>query len=253
MARRSDASCEPLPVVGDVVVVSRNGEQRVGEVVGVVSIGEEHLFEVSLEDVVLKGVLPEELEPATTEAIQATLGWLAMDPEFVRVPADARDGMRRAFLRQAYAELLGRALSVARKQASRPAVDALHAVGDSLVLLRDEAYVLGTVRGTTSRGRSTSYTLEVMGDLVSAAEKDVLSPEDARAKMGEGSLLGTRAYLAAEGHELDEDFAGTVSRAALTPEGWRYSLAFDDGDVMEDLSQDDLLVPGRGPGASGGS
>lgn len=236
---------------GQAVVVSRAGEQRVGEVVGTLEAAGVTLYEVSLEDVILKGVWPQDLSLATTGAIQATLGWLAIDPEFAQddegSSSESREGIRRALLRQAYAEFLQHALEALMANEAESACDAnaeqggasiaRYAVGEHVAVREDEAWLLGTVFRAVRKGGEVTYTIEALGDVRIVSEQDLMSATDAPCP-----ALGSRAYLVAEGHEADDDFAGTICKAEPSGDAWVFSLAFDDGDILEGLLAEDVIV-----------
>ena len=228
--------------VGSAVVLSREGEQSIGEVAGVRATPAGTLYDVSVEEATYKGVFEDELAPATAEAIRAMLGWYAVDPQASALPAPSRELVRLMSLRAEHAKFLNRALRdlAASAGEAAPTLAAAFAVGDVVAVIERDVWQLGTVVGVVAHGHGTSYDVDVLGTQRRLETPSLRhmpcerGPQDAFA-------LGDRVRFLAQGHEHDDEFRGTVCAVehAGTP---RYAIMFDDGDIIEHLWAEDLAL-----------
>jgi len=219
--------------LGQAVVLSVGGAFQVGEVVGVRAASQGTLYDVSLEQVVVKALAQDGLRMATVDELNSLLTSLMGAVE-------GASSERDAVLRQEYVSFLVRARASLEKES--PTGDALltarYAVGDYVAVQEGETSVLGRVMGVTMRNQELCYTLEAMGETV-RVDEGALSELSSVAVAG-GIALGSRARFVAPGYEDDDAFLGVVCSCAPGADGPVYAILFDDGDVLEDLRPADL-------------
>lgn len=229
----------------DPVIVIQSGEQRIGEVVGLRTTPWGTLYDVSLEDVVCKALFEEDLCVASAEAMQALLGWYAIDPESQAAPPLQRDFLRRQLLRAEHAAYVQRALA---KLSVRPDDAMLRGlarfdIGQPVAVRDRDVCHLGVVCGQSLRDGSVWYDVDVLGERRSMAESLLASIAEIGAPAGT-LALGSRARFVVAGHERDSDYEGTICTVDVSSPEARYALLFDDGDILEDLAAADLCVLG---------
>ncbi|MBO7675196.1 MAG: hypothetical protein J6S63_09325 [Atopobiaceae bacterium] len=219
--------------LGKAVALTFEDAHAVGEVVGVRAVSRGYVYDVSLEDVVVKAVVQDDLRAVTQDELD---GLLTSYLGATGVVTSERD----AVLRQEYVAFLARARAV--MDADAPQDDARtparYAVGQDVVVQDDGAYALGRVVSVAVRSDGPSYLLEVMGENRRTGEDALCDLVDAPSS--DGFALGMRVRFVAEGYEDDESFAGVLCACAPAADGLTFSLLFDDGDVLEDLCPADL-------------
>ena len=222
--------------IGQPVVVSGDDGLQIGEVVGAWAAPTEPLYDVSLLSIVRKAVPQSALRPALASELDELMSAFLMP----RVPvASERD----AHLQKQYALFLARARAeLGHGQRERAAsASAAFGIGDKIELREGNARLLGAVVGITMRDALVHYVVDVMGEQRCVSESQV-ARLDAHAS---GLALGARVRFVAQGHEDDEDFLGVVCSCRSTERGDAFAIMFDDGDVMEDLSSNDLVLVAR--------
>ena len=224
----------------DAVVLYGQERVRVGEVVGIRMSGPDVLYDVSCETCTIKALYEDELDLATSSVLQGELNAILNAAMVKTAPTDERDRRRSAILRNDHAMFLRRAIG--RAQGSKIDADRTplpYSVGDSLALRSDGAFDLCVVSGMRRQNGNLLVQVDCMGDVRLASEDDLLRLCDAPSP-GQGLALGERARFVVSGREDDESFEGVICRVGLNGDEWRFSLAFDDGDVFEDLDAADL-------------
>ena len=206
-----------------------------GEVVGVSTVSHELFYDVSLEDVIVKAVAQEDIRFASTEDMRSLLmAFLG--------GASPVHSARAAVLRQDYVAFLSQAVE-ARDRAV-PGLqgkgDARFAPGDVVALRRASAWLLGTVRGVARVAEGIRYDVETTDELVRAAEQDLVVPHDAPCTST--VFLGRRMRFVADGYEQDAAYEGVVCMVEGADGQLEFALMFDDGDVLEGLTESDLAV-----------
>ena len=218
--------------IGQAVSIAYEEERRLGTVAGVNSAFGELYYDVSLEEIVVKAVEESSIQSVGTDELRALSTRLLGQPS-----TSARD----ALLRMQYITSISQALASAQQESEDVSKGLLHSwMNKSVVVTQDDCSELGTVRGILLKEGTPQFDVEIMGEMRRVDEQclSLLSMADT----GEGLVLGGRARFVASGYEDDESFVGTICLVRNTEEGIRYSLMFDDGDILEDLSSADLTV-----------
>lgn len=221
--------------MGDVVILQCDGQQGIGEVVGVSLSPTAPLYDVSLEQVVVKAAEESSLSAASASDIRTLLSALVGQSSPVLTT-------RELVLRQRYAAFLTTALARLQGGAQKAQCgrDARFEVGETVVAKEGPSLILGTVQMVSLRGDEIVYEIEAVGEVKTLLEAEI-------APLGEvardGVLrLGARVRFLIEGYEHDEAYLGTICRVEPRDGGFEYSLMFDDGDILEGLAATDLEV-----------
>ena len=219
--------------IGDAVSLVYGGDRQIGEIVGVLWAQGERLYDVSLEEIVVKAVEEAEIAPIYPDQIKSLLTAMVSSPG----PKTTRG---RAVLRQRYAAFLTQTLDrmEQEREGMQAAGDALFDVGQTVAVLDDNSFSLGVVCMVSRSGDGIRYEVDVLGETLRVGESSLA--DLACAEMGTAYRLGSRARFVAEGYEGDEAFAGAICKVERTEEEYEYSLMFDDGDILEGLSAADL-------------
>jgi hypothetical protein len=219
--------------IGDVVSILHDGSREVGEVVGVLSAPGGPLYDVSLEDIVVKATEEADLAPVHADEIRTLLTSLVgMETS---VPT-----RRKAVLRQCYAAFLTKALDRLDREAEGIPSDvcARFEVGQSVAARDGSSLSLGVVSLVARDGESIRYEVDVLGETLRMDEAHIMALSDAVIEAT--YQLGSRARFVADGYEGDDAFVGTICKLEETETGIEYSLMFDDGDILEGLLAADL-------------
>ena len=224
----------------DPVVLHDQQSVRVGEVVGVRMSGSDVLYDVSCETCTIKALFEDELDLATGPVLQGELNAILNAAMVKTPPMCEREGHRRAVLRNDHAMFLRRAIGrIQDSEIDTGSASASYSVGDRLALRSDGAFELCVVSGMRRQNGNLLVQVDCMGDVRLASEDDLVRLADAP-KPGHGLALGERARFVVAGREDDEAFEGVICRVERDGDDWRFALAFDDGDVFEDLDTVDL-------------
>ena len=224
----------------DPVVVRNQESVQVGEIVGVRMSGSDVLYDVSCETCTIKALFEDELDLATVSSLQGELNAILNAAMADTAPVSGREGRRRAILRNDYVMFLRRAIDcVQGSQIEAACASASYSVGDRLALRSGEAFELCVVSGMRRQDGNVFVQVDCMGEVRLASDDDLLLLADVP-KPGQGLSLGGRARFVVAGREDDESFEGVICRIERKGGDWCFSLAFDDGDVFEDLDTADL-------------
>ena len=222
------------------VLLERDGERLVGVIAGAAQLGGEVYYQVSLEDVVAKGVREQELVPATPDAVRAVLGWLARDPEIQALELGDDDAARSLYLRSAYLGELREALELVERMDAATMAQTSFEPGTHVATYEGGTWYLGVVMGARSMGGSVMCLVDVMGDVRQLPLGKLVLPQEVPSSAS-GIRLDARVRFVAKGHELDDDYLATVCSVSEGEEPL-FGIAFDDGDVLEDLDEEDLAL-----------
>ena len=231
--------------LGDPVVLHDQELARVGEIVGIRMSGSDPLYDVSCETCTIKALFEDELDSATPPVLQGELNAILNAAVVGTTPMPGREEpgraeRRRAMLRNDHVMFLRRAIG--RMEGSKIEADCAstsYSVGDSVALRSDGAFDLCVVSGMRRQDGDVLVQVDCMGDVRLASEDDLLRLTDVP-EPAQGIPLGGRARFVVDGREDDESFEGVVCSIRREGERWCFSLAFDDGDVFEDLDAADL-------------
>lgn len=224
----------------DPVVLHDQELARVGEIVGIRMSGSDVLYDVSCETCTLKALFEDELDLATATVLQGELNAILNVAVAGTIPMSERDGRRRAILRNEHAMFLRRAIGrIQGSEIESGCASMPYSVGDRLALQSDGAFDLCVVSGMRRQDGNVLVQVECMGDVRLASADDLLQLGDVPTS-GDVLSLGERARFVVAGKEDDESFEGVICKVERRGDDWRFSLAFDDGDVFEDLDADDL-------------
>ncbi len=203
-----------------------------GEVVGTSGTPFGQLYDVELEDVVMKDVVDGELWLATEAEVRDALQDVARSA--AAPPADDRERHRRV----RYAAMLERLLAYA--VADGPQGSVRYALGQQVAWRADATWRLGVVTGLRRRSNTVAYELNMADERVVVGESELREPAEVPAI---GSFaLGAQVRFVAEGHEDDTDFDAVVCAITSAGDGPLYDIRFSDGDVFEGLVADDLIA-----------
>ena len=227
--------------IGDIVVCTHKDKKHIGEVIGVRAMGGDLLYDVSLERKVLKARLSSELHPADPNDIHAIIAEHTMDLERI-AKRGARVRRRNDLLHNEYIERLSIALDAMRKGVKAPHLTADgYEVGDQLVVKKGDGLFLGKITASLQRNDELVYQVDVEGEIESHMGGELFSVSDFDFTRYPFKL-GDRVRMLAEGHEEDPDFEATIcSMEGILKDEVTYSIAFDDGDVFEGLTSQNLL------------
>ena len=224
----------------DPVVLHEQELVRVGEIVGIRMSGSDVLYDVSCETCTHKALFEDELDLATATVLQGELNAILNAAVAGTVPMPEREGRRRAILRNDHVMFLRRAIDrIQGSEIEAGCASMPYSVGDRLALQSGGAFDLCVVTGMRRQDESVLVQVECMGDVHLASADDLLRLSDVP-NSGDGLSLGERARFVVAGKEDDDSFEGMICRVERRGNDWCFSLAFDDGDVFEDLDTDDL-------------
>lgn len=222
--------------LGQAVLLAHAGRQDVGGIVGAFSTSTGTFYDVELEGKIVKGVLADELEPATPETISLVLQTVlsrTMQPS-----GDQGTSIRAQYLRSRYVMLLRELLSHGEDVQDSMASMPIFSVQQDVALRRDDAWLLATVVGVRSRADDVLYDLDVAGTYVRVPQGELCAMGEVPVT-GEHSL-GARVRYVASGYEDDEAFLATVCAIRGESGAIAYDIVFDDGDVFENVGPTDL-------------
>lgn len=223
----------PMFRMGEAVVFQYDGKRTLGEVVGMVGMGQATFYDISLEELVVKAIEQSQLSLAPVEDARAVLMAMLAGAHPV---ASARE----ALLRQRYVAFLSRVVDE-RTGAIEQVPDELSPrfeVGQEVSLKQDETWLYGVIRGVALLNERLEYEVEAAGELIRAQEDLLRALDDEQ--HAKGIRLGQRMRFVAPGFEDDDAYCGVVCVVDKTEDEITYSLMFDDGDVIEGLSALDL-------------
>lgn len=217
-------------------MVNGDGGLQIGEIVGVWAAPTEPLYDVSLLSTVHKAVPQSALRLASADELDELMSAFLMPRQPVTTERDAH-------LRKQYALFLARARAKMRHSqgGQDEYANAAFGIGDKIELRDGNARLLGVVAGITTRNAQVHYVVDAMDEQRCVPQTQVIRL-DVNAS---GLTLGARVRFVAQGHEEDEDFLGVVCSCKGSDQGDVFAIMFDDGDVMEDLSPDDLALVSR--------
>lgn len=231
MATRSRMATYAL---GDAVVVAYEGQRCIGEVVGIGMVANTPVYDVSLEQVIVKALPECELQTAVADQAQSLIMGLLGG---ANVMLDSRG----AYLRKKYVEFLTTFASRAHGEGHEEQGQATFGIGDDVcVSMGERQWALGRVQGSYRTQSGLRLDVEAAGELLHVEQEALCKLEGV--DFGTKFSLGQRARMVAAGHELDPEFEGTICALAQGDSAWCYALMFDDGDIMEDLTEADLAL-----------
>lgn len=218
--------------LGDVVIISYEEASRAGEVVGVLDVADGPLYDVSLEEVVVKALPQREVRAAHADEVRSLLVALTSGSQQLT-------SVRQVLLRKRYIESLTTALERLEAEMEGIAtVDSPFEMGSTVVICEQERWLLGIVRGVSRGSSGIRYDVEAMDELMRVERQALVGIEDVR--LDDALSLGQRARMLVAGHETDDAYAGTLCAIERRDGRWLYSLMFDDGDILEELEADDV-------------
>lgn len=224
----------PAYALADVVCVSYRGQRCLGEVVGIARASYGFVYDVSLEEVVLKAVSQDDVSPTSAEEVNTLLMALLSRPL-------SQGSNRDTYLRQRYVESLTKAMQHMRS-VQRERCHEQHArfdVGQQLAMRDGSTWILATVRGVVQAADGVRYDVDALSEARRVNEGELSSLDRA---CGVAELdLGARARFVVAGYEQDDAYVGTICAIEQSGGSWEYAILFDDGDVLEGLSANDLI------------
>lgn len=227
--------------LGSYVIYSCSGEQRLGEVVRLRPTELGTLYDVSAEQQTVYGLLEEELTPATEHQVRAMLSYLSVSDTFspTYLTDDTRKARRDALLRQEYQRRLAAALASFAQADGGPAPAARFSPHELVAIHQNSSWTLGQVRSAELAKGSVRYVVDTADDTGHYQEDELSALADIPER--EGCLrLGSRARMVG-GQDADGGaFEGVICHIE-TGEVVLHSLLFDDGDIFEELTAQDLI------------
>lgn len=222
--------------IGDVVLLRDEGRQQIGEVVGVRSVADGLLYDVSLERVVVKAVEEGRVCLAHSDDVRTLLSVMVAQPPSAL-------SARELLLRQHYTAFLTAALARLDDAAQDGSGGgaALFEVGQTVATRDGSFFALGVVSMVSRRADGLAYVVDVMGESKDLGESEIMPLHEVPQNGGDGLALGARARFLSEGHEEDDAFVGTICGVDSRDGACEYSLMFDDGDILEGIASVDLL------------
>ncbi|MDO4798455.1 MAG: hypothetical protein Q4A01_10630 [Coriobacteriales bacterium] len=228
--------------LGQPVVVACEGQSTVGVVAGVLQTPMGVLYDVELQAYIHKGLLEEELLPATSDdvrqALEALLSQTVMPggPQTPEPPG--RKEERSQCVRSRFAMCLQEALAhVAGTHDSD--VPARFGLGSQVAWQDGSAWRLGSVVGMRSRSDGLAFELDVFGTYVVATEQDLCDIDEL--PVSSTHALSSRVRYLVPGCESDPHYEATVCAVAGEVPKTTYDIVFDDGDVFEGLGPSELI------------
>lgn len=231
--------------LGQPVVVVREAQAAVGIVAGMLQSPLGVLYDVEVSQSIHKGLLDEELLPATSADVQRELEAL-LSPAVMPRPTvsltsvlpPTREDERLQYVRSRFALRLQEALSAAT-DGDGTCEEARFGMGSQVAWHDGDAWRLARVLGIRTLAAGLRYELDVCGACALASEQELSRVDELPVAPIHG--LGSRVRFLVPGHELDVDYEATVCAVVGDAAGATYDIVFNDGDVFEGLSADELL------------
>jgi hypothetical protein len=226
--------------LGQAVLLTRDGTEELGGIAGqfVTPLG--ILYDVELEASVVKGVLPDELAPATTADVRHALeAHLSHSVSLGNLPVASREVGRLRYLQTRHAMTLRELLAHATEEGF-DASAASFSLGAQVGWRDADTWRLASIVGIRARQDGVRYDLDVSGASVTVGESDLRALDDLRT--GSSLGLGSRVRFLVPGHEDDADYEASVCGICGKSESPLYDIVFDDGDVFEGVGEEELAT-----------
>ncbi len=226
--------------LGDPVVWRDQDRTLVGEVVGLRMSGSDALYDVSCETCTVKALFEDGLELASETVLQRELNAMLNAAVAGANQMPGRESRRRSILRNEHVMFLRNAHDRLRESTTEAhGISTSFSIGERVALHENGAYELCVVSGMRRQDGDVLVQVDCMGDVRLVCEGDLLQLSETP-KSSKGLALGGRARFVVAGREDDESYEGVICRVEHGEGDGRFSLAFDDGDVFEDLDAADL-------------
>ena len=225
--------------LGQAVLLTRDGAEELGGIAGTFVTPLGVLYDVELEACVVKGVLPDELTPASTADVRRVLeAHLSRTVSLGNLSVSSDEVGRLRYLQKRHAMMLGELIEHAAEEDPDSSV-ASFSLGAQVGWRDADTWRLASIVGIRARRDGVRYDLDVYGASVVVGESDLRPLDDLGIPASFG--LGAQVRFLVPGHEDDADYEASVCGIGGTPESPLYDIVFNDGDVFEGVGADELV------------